>query len=345
MTKRSIGIFTAKNGPGGQPVSFFGCDDTTLMAALYQHATEVAGPDMAKYDPEGGMEAKRVGEIIVQPVVDDLVYKVDAAVGKPEVDRAPDGEVGTWAIQSLIFSKDNFTADEAKAWISEHSDRFGNYGVEETDTALRFRQYDPSHFEEFRTVPLADGITAVYGKISGEKQSEDTAKKALEKSVATYAAVRKINEGILKYGVRILCKTAATTINKAADGTEEEERYVLSMVLEPNDGESGAKYQPDTQGDIYSKEDVRKACHTWMEHYGAVDLMHSWKALGKQDVRVLECYIAPVEFKNGDDIVAEGSWMLAVRIANDELWESVKAENIGAYSIGGTANRVPLETV
>jgi hypothetical protein len=115
------------------------------------------------------------------------------------------------------------------------------------------------------------------------------------------------------------------------------------MVLEPNDGKDGAPFKPDTQKDVYSSDDIRKACHVWMEYYGAIDLMHSWKALGKQDVRVLECYIAPCNFQNGEDNVVKGSWMLAVRIANDELWKAVKEGKLGAFSIGGTANRVPLE--
>lgn len=345
MAERSIGIFTAK-GEGSNPVSFFGCDDQTLMAALYQNATAIAGPGMTKYDPKAGMEVSRVGEICVNKVDDNSVYKVDTtAVGKPEVNRKPGGEVGTWEIQSLIFSKDNFTLDEAKAWIAEHSDKFGNYGIDETDTSYRFRQYDDEYFDEFRTTTLAEGIASAYGKIAGEKQDADTAKAAFEKSIKEYGAIRKINSSILKAGVKILCKSAQTVIHKSEDGLETEERFVLSMVLEPTDGKNGSEYKPDTQKDVYSEDAVRKACHVWMEHYGAIDLMHSWNSLGKQDVRVLECFVAPVEFKIGEETVTKGSWMLAVRVVNDDLWKAVKSGDLGAFSIGGTANRVPLGSV
>jgi hypothetical protein len=343
VPERSIGIFTAKDGAGGEPVSFFGCDDISLLASLYQHATEIAGPGMTKFNPGAGMEVSRVGEVVVQQVDDECVYKVNTAVGKPEVNRKPDGEPGTWAVQSLIFSKETFSVDDAKAWIADHSDKFGNYGVDETDTSFRFRQFDDQHFDEFRTVSLAEGVAAAWGKIATGEQDEEASKAAFEKSMVAYLAIRKVNDSIMKAGVKILCGTALSTVSKADDGTETEERFVLSMVLEPTDGEDGAPFKPDTQDDVYSKPEVRAACHVWMEYHGAVDLMHNWKALGKQDVRVLECYVAPVEFKNGDDTVAEGSWMLALRIANDELWEAIKSGDLGAFSIGGTANRVPLE--
>lgn len=336
----AIGIFTAqKKGSNGKRVSFFGCDDTSLMAMLYQEAAKIAGQGMTKFNPESGMRARKVGEVSVAPVEDQDVYVVDTE--KVETDRKPDGEAGDWVIQSLIFSKDSFTLEEAKAWVTDN-DQFGNYGVDETDTSYRFRQYDPDAFSEFRTASLADGISAVYGQI-GEAMSAEDAEKAISDAVAKHDAVQKINRSIMKQGVTILCGTAKSKVIKSEDGEQEEERYVLSMVLEPTDGENGSKFQPDTQNDVYSEEDVRKACHIWMENYGAVDLMHNWKAIGKQDVRTLECYIAPVEFKSGDDVVQKGSWMLALRIANDELWEAIKSGDLGAYSIGGTANRVPLE--
>lgn len=332
-----VGIFKAKVGDSS--VAFFGCDDATLVNILYEQAAKLDA-SITHFSPDGEITAKRIAEVVIENVDDDDEYIVNP-VGKPETGRAPDGEAGTWTIQSLIFSKDKFDMDKAKKWVEDH-EGFGNYGVEETDTSYRFRQYDPGHFSEFRTVPITDGIAAVYGKI-GKSESDDSSK-ALDDSIKMYMAVRKINESLMEKGVKLLCGTASSMVKKGEDGSETEERYILSMVLEPNDGEDGSKLKPDTQDDIYSKSEVRKACHTWMEYYGAVDLMHSWKAIGKEDVRILENYIAPVEFKNGDDVVAEGSWMLALRVVNDKLWKAIKDGELGAYSIGGTANRVPLKS-
>jgi hypothetical protein len=84
-----------------------------------------------------------------------------------------------------------------------------------------------------------------------------------------------------------------------------------------------------------------------MENHGLVDLMHSWEALGKDNVRVLESYLAPSTFKIGvgedEQKVIKGSWLVALRIVNDALWAAIKEGKLGAYSIGGVANRTPLD--
>ena len=335
-----IGIFTSEEkGSEEKKVAFFGCVDTSLMAMLYQEASKIAGHGVTKFDPKDGMRAKRVGEVSVSSVEDSDTYIVDAE--KEETGRKPDGKVGDWVVQSIIFSKDSFSKEQAETWISDSKD-FGNYGVDETDTSYRFRQYDPDSFSEFRTTELSDGVAAVYGQIGESKDAEESAK-AAEESLSKFYAVKGINKSIMKQGVKILCGSASSVIMKADDGEEVEERFVLSMVLEPTDGQNGSEFKPDTQDDVYSESDVRKAAHAWMENYGAVDLMHSWRAIGKQDVRTLESYIAPVEFELGGDKVQKGSWMLGLRIANDDLWKAIKSGDLGAYSIGGTANRVPME--
>lgn len=345
MTDRSIGIFTTadKEHSDGSPISFFGCDDTTLLAALYQHASKIAGPGMTQFDPEDGIAAKRVGEVVVQPVKDEAVYKVQVQpVGKPDTGRKPSGEPGTWAIQSVILSKDNFDEDSAKKWIEDH-DEFGNYGVDETETSYRFRQYDPEYFSEFRTVPLAEGIAAVYGKIAEEKEEEEKTRDRLEAALSKYQAIRDVNKGIMARGLQVLSCT--THITKDEAGEDVEERFVLSMVLEPNDGENGAPFNPDTQKDVYSTHDIRKTAHGWMENGGMIDLMHSWRALGRDTICPVETYIAPVEFTIGkeEETVLAGTWMMGARIYNDDLWEKAKNNELGAWSIGGEAVRTPLE--
>ncbi len=341
-----IGIFTSsRQNDDGAPISFFGCNDEILLASLYKAAAVIAGPGMDSFDPEPGMRVSMVGKINVESISDPATYIVQAdGAEKPEGGRTPAGSNGTWAIQSLIFSKDHFTLEEARKWVKDH-DGFGDYGADETSTSYRFRQYDPEHFSEFRTITVDTGISAAYGKISKDaERTEDDAKKALADSIVRWEAVHGVNDAIMAKGLKVLA--ASVVINKSDDG-EEEERFVMSLVLEPNDGQDGAPLKPDTQNDIYSAEDIRKGAHAWMEFYGNVDLQHSWKALGKEKVRPLECFIAPCDFKLGEgkaayDVV-KGTWLLGLRVVDDELWKEVKAGEIGAYSIGGTAVREEVQ--
>ena len=116
---------------------------------------------------------------------------------------------------------------------------------------------------------------------------------------------------------------------KGADPADE--RYVLGVVLEPE--------TVDAQGDIYSPEEVRQAAHRFMEEFGGLGLMHRMRVNGQ--VKVLESYLAPVDFTVGETTVRKGTWLLAVRILSDELWAEVKDGKLTGFSIGGSARRVP----
>lgn len=125
----------------------------------------------------------------------------------------------------------------------------------------------------------------------------------------------------------------STQLVKGLDPSDE--RYVLGIVLEPE--------VVDAQGDIYSAEEIRYAAHRFMEEFGGLGLMHRLRVNG--DVKVLESYLAPTDFAIGDLTVRKGTWMFAVRVLSDELWERVKSGDLTGFSIGGSARRVPEPSI
>jgi site-specific DNA-adenine methylase len=108
-----------------------------------------------------------------------------------------------------------------------------------------------------------------------------------------------------------------------------EERYVLGIVLEPE--------TVDAQKDIYSAAEIRAAAHGFMEKFARIGLMH--RAFVDGDVKILESYLAPVDFSLDGARIKEGTWLLAVRIINDDLWRKVKQGVLSGFSIGGSAAR------
>ena len=104
---------------------------------------------------------------------------------------------------------------------------------------------------------------------------------------------------------------------------------MLGVVLEPE--------VIDAQGDIYSADEVRQAAHRFMEEFGGLGLMHRMRVNG--EVKVLESYLAPVDFTVGEATVRKGTWLLAVRILSDALWADVKEGKLTGFSIGGSARR------
>jgi site-specific DNA-adenine methylase/predicted RNA-binding Zn-ribbon protein involved in translation (DUF1610 family) len=122
-----------------------------------------------------------------------------------------------------------------------------------------------------------------------------------------------------------------------------EERYVLGIVLEPNDGEHGVPLDPDTQHDIYSAQSVRDAAHRFMERFGNMGLQH--QKLINDKVKILESYVAPCELDiegpagGKSTRIRSGTWLMAVRVLDDKLWRDIKEGAITGYSIGGSAIR------
>lgn len=111
-----------------------------------------------------------------------------------------------------------------------------------------------------------------------------------------------------------------------------EERYVLGVVLAPE--------MRDSQGDIYSHDEVRKAAHEYMEMAGNLGKQHR-EIVAKDKLRILESYIAPVDFEQDGEQVAKGTWLLGIRVVDDDLWSGIKKGEFTGFSIGGQAFRRP----
>ena len=108
-----------------------------------------------------------------------------------------------------------------------------------------------------------------------------------------------------------------------------EERYVLGIVLEPE--------TVDAQKDIYSAVEIRRAAHGFMENFARIGLMH--RTFVGDDVKILESNLAPVTFELNSTTIKKGTWLLAVRIVDDNLWSEVKRGDFTGFSIGGSASR------
>lgn len=128
--------------------------------------------------------------------------------------------------------------------------------------------------------------------------------------------------------------TEDRTITKVFKTGADEERFVLGVVLVPEDA--------DSQGDIYSHHEVRKAAHAYMEH--ARDLGKQHKEIVTGQLRILESYVAPADFTIGEEKISSGTWLMGIRVADDDLWDEIKKGNFTGFSIGGAAYRKPEVT-
>jgi DNA adenine methylase len=65
--------------------------------------------------------------------------------------------------------------------------------------------------------------------------------------------------------------------------------------------------------------------------------MHQGLVNGR--VKILESYLAPAPFALDGMQIRKGTWLLAVRVLDDELWAQIKTGDLTGFSIGGSAAR------
>ena len=102
----------------------------------------------------------------------------------------------------------------------------------------------------------------------------------------------------------------------------DEKRIVYGPVLIPD--------EPDSDKDVVSAEKIEEVAHKFVEDYGNIDLQHSLNNVG----RLVESYITPVELVINENLtVPKGSWMMGVRVTDDNTWQAVKNGKLGGFSI------------
>jgi DNA adenine methylase len=111
---------------------------------------------------------------------------------------------------------------------------------------------------------------------------------------------------------------------------QDDQQIVYGVVSEPD--------TIDLQGDRLSAEEIRKACHKFMIESQRIGKEHR----GPAKADIIESYIAPVIFECNGQVVRKGSWVLAVKVQDQELWQAVKSGDINGFSIAGQGSRIPF---
>lgn len=89
---------------------------------------------------------------------------------------------------------------------------------------------------------------------------------------------------------------------------DEERRYVRAVILQPNDE--------------MSEEDIRAESYHWMES----------PRRGNGSVCIIESMIAPLDMLINKKNVKRGSWIMTLKIVDDEIWKDFQR---GEFKISG----------
>jgi len=101
-------------------------------------------------------------------------------------------------------------------------------------------------------------------------------------------------------------------------------QIVYSVALEP--------YIVDLENEWVGKDDIEEAAHEYLAKHRETKYRHG----DYVNADVVESFIAPVAFQiNGND-VAQGSWVVAMKVHDEDAWKDVEEGRIIGFSIGGT---------
>lgn len=116
------------------------------------------------------------------------------------------------------------------------------------------------------------------------------------------------------------------TDEKVAKTFDEDKHLVTAIVLRPE--------VEDLHGDIYSADEVEKACYGFNVHCRQANIQHEKM---EKSIQFVESYIAPADFQLGDGFVKKGDWVATAHVPDDTQWSSVKAGEFTGFSIGCVA--------
>jgi DNA adenine methylase len=118
----------------------------------------------------------------------------------------------------------------------------------------------------------------------------------------------------------------------SADAAPAEKQLVLGIVLEPE--------VVDSQGDIYSADEIEKTAHQWLTDYRNMSLQHEY--LVNTKARPVESWIQRNDWQCGETVVKAGTWLLNSHIVDPDMWKAIKSGSLTGYSIAGLARRTPI---
>jgi len=171
-----------------------------------------------------------------------------------------------------------------------------------------------------RRARAADQTTEVIVTVKSVGQSEDVPEPEAPESVPAQSQEVQVTKSE-RYEVVI--NVPVTKINI-------EDRTITSVVLEPEEA--------DAHNDIMDDVVIKNAAYNFLAGFNMsskLGIMHTM--FGKIGLELVESYLAPMDFKLGDQEIKKGSWVATLRATEDKLWEDVKNGVYKGFSIGGVA--------
>lgn len=105
---------------------------------------------------------------------------------------------------------------------------------------------------------------------------------------------------------------------------DEEKRLVFGVISEPD--------TVDKQGHVLSREEIARMARNFEQYVREFRDRHTRR---KVKAEIVRSWIAEKDFWFEGVLVKAGSWLMCVRVLDDEVWGKIKSGIYRAFSIGG----------
>jgi hypothetical protein len=119
-------------------------------------------------------------------------------------------------------------------------------------------------------------------------------------------------------------------ILKAGGDSAAKKQILYCVVAEPD--------VEDLQGDILTADEIEKMAHLYLAEHRLVGDSHETVAKAAP----VESFIAPMDLVVEGEQIKKGSWVIAIKVYESELWSAVEKGEYNGVSIGGTGVRTPV---
>jgi len=110
---------------------------------------------------------------------------------------------------------------------------------------------------------------------------------------------------------------------------QEAKRIVTGVVMEPG--------VMDTDREFFSQETIERAAHTFLAEFRQMNMEHMKPISG---VQIVESFITPISMSLGEQSIKLGSWIMSVKVNDNDLWKQITNGEITGFSIEGFAKPV-----
>jgi hypothetical protein len=103
--------------------------------------------------------------------------------------------------------------------------------------------------------------------------------------------------------------------------------------------------EEDSDGEVLTAEKIEEVAHGWMATYRNIDLSHT---LNNVDALPVESQILrmaeKVKIDGEDQVLPKGTWVLASKFADKEVWKGIEDGTYGGYSVMGVKRTVATKS-